>query len=136
MSRRDDSDDRPQADYRGKDTRAHAVLSQPAASARAFAYPSQRQATEGIGALPARRSAVTGEHILNLHDQLLRRRFLLADIAPRVLLDRTNRHDERVRRLIDSGLANVFALRGQVLVWFRGGSERPTCDLRCRWHGA
>jgi hypothetical protein len=125
IRRGEHADEQPQRQRPGEHAGEHPMLSQPPAHPTSTA---QRRSTSRIRPAPARRTAVSGEHILDPHDELLARRLGLAELDRGLVLERAHRRVDRGRPLAqrlgrrrEYGLARRFS-----------GDDRRRCGLHRR----
>lgn len=119
------ADEQPQRQRPGEHAGEHPMLSQPPAHPTSAAEPAQRRSTSRIGTAPARRTAVSGEHILDPHHELLARgleldRGLVLERACR-RVDRGRPLAQRLGRRRECGLARRLS-----------GDDRRRCGLHRR----
>lgn len=124
---RGETDDYPQGERRANDAREHSMLADPcthATSITASAYP----ASPRIGAPPVGRAAASGQHVLDMHHEVLVRELALAKLACGFLLERAGRRVDLIRPLLQR-LGG--GRRGRVFTCRFSGEDR-----RWRWlHG-
>lgn len=92
FKRRGDTYDHPEDERETDDASEQAVLAEPCA--KASFVP---ETTPGIGTAPARQAAAPGEHVLDMHHEVLVRELALALLVSEFVLERAFRRLDLAR---------------------------------------